>query len=176
MRGPQAHAIWREFRWRNKSDHITHQPNLSEEQVTAKVIASGTEGGGCNGEVDGLINQPIVSGVLAVRAVVFDRNYSGYIDQYPTNPNNYLAVLPGPVDKDINSEQTPLADASPSRRSPPASFPPLSRRIINKIRTWGAPFTFDALPGSFSRPRSPKPPGSRAIHRPNAVVHADAAR
>ena len=27
-------------------------------------------------------------------------------DQYPTDPNNYLAVLPGPVDRNINTEQT----------------------------------------------------------------------
>ena len=91
LRGPQG-TLYGASSFGGTIRYITHQPNLSEEQVTAKVIASGTEGGGFNGEVDGLINQPIIPGYLAIRAMVFDRNNSGYIDQYPTDPNNYLAV------------------------------------------------------------------------------------
>src|SRR5580698_5698837 len=102
LRGPQG-SLYGASSFGGTVRYITNQPDLTEEHVTAKVTASGTDGGGPNEEVDGLINQPIIPGYLAGRAIVFDRNNSGYINQYRTDPNNYLAILPGPVDRDINT-------------------------------------------------------------------------
>jgi len=82
LRGPQG-SLYGASSFGGTVRYITNQPNLAEEHVTAQVTASGTEDGGFNEEADGLINQPIIPGYLAVRAMVFDRNNSGYIDQYP---------------------------------------------------------------------------------------------
>jgi outer membrane receptor for ferrienterochelin and colicin len=149
LRGPQG-SLYGASSFGGTVRYITSQPNLSEEHVTAKVTASGTEDGGFNEEVDGLINQPIVPGYLAVRAMVFDRNNSGYIDQYPTDPNNYLAVLPGPVDKNINTEQT-FGGRIAIEAKPIEEFSATLAAYYQHMDL-GAPFTFDSPPGGFSDP------------------------
>src|SRR5258708_30082714 len=68
LRGPQG-SLYGASSFGGTVRYITYQPNLSEEHVTAKLTASGTEGGGFNEEVDGLINQPIIPGNLGVRAM-----------------------------------------------------------------------------------------------------------
>jgi iron complex outermembrane receptor protein len=149
LRGPQG-SLYGASSFGGTVRYITNQPNLTEEHVTAKVIASGTENGGFNEEVDGLFNQPIIPGYLAVRAMVFDRNNSGYIDQYPTDPSNYLAVLPGPVNKDINTEQT-FGGRIAIEAKPVDQFSATLAAYYQHMDL-GAPFTFDAPPGSFSDP------------------------
>jgi len=149
LRGPQG-SLYGASSFGGTVRYITNQPNLSEEHVTAKLTASGTEGGGFNEEVDGLINQPIIPGNLGVRAMVFDRNNSGYIDQYPTDPNNYLAVLPGPVDKKINTEQT-FGGRIAIEAKPIDEFSATLAAYYQHMDL-GAPFTFDSPPGSFSDP------------------------
>jgi iron complex outermembrane receptor protein len=149
LRGPQG-SLYGASSFGGTVRYITNQPNLSEEHVTAKVTASGTEDGGFNEEVNGLINQPIIPGYLAVRAMVFDRNNSGYIDQYPTDPSNYLAILPGPVDKNINTEQT-FGGRVAVEAKPIDDFSATLAAYYQHMDS-GAPFTFDAPPGSFSDP------------------------
>ena len=149
LRGPQG-SLYGASSFGGTVRYITNPPNLSEERITAKVTASGTEDGGFNEEVDGLINQPIVPGYLAVRAMLFDRNNSGYIDQYPTDPNNYLAVLPGPVDKNINTEQT-FGGRIAIEAKPIDEFSATLAAYYQHMDL-GAPFTFDFPPGSFSDP------------------------
>jgi iron complex outermembrane recepter protein len=173
LRGPQG-SLYGASSFGGTVRYITNQPNLGEEHVTAKVTASGTEDGGFNQEFDGLINQPVIPGYLAVRAMVFDRNISGYIDQYPTDPNNYLAVLPGPVDKNINTEQTfggrvaivvkPIDDFS-------ATLAAYYQHMY-----LGAPFTFDAPPGSFSDPiqsRLVREPSTDRVQLYTLTLHGD---
>jgi iron complex outermembrane recepter protein len=149
LRGPQG-SLYGASSFGGTVRYITNQPNLTEEHVTAKVTGSGTQDGGFNEEVDGLINQPVIPGYLAVRAMVFDRNNSGYIDQYPTDPNNYLAVLPGPVDKNINTEQT-FGGRIAIEAKPIDEFIATLAAYYQHMDL-GAPFTFDAPPGSFSDP------------------------
>jgi iron complex outermembrane recepter protein len=149
LRGPQG-SLYGASSFGGTVRYITNQPNLSEEHATAKVTASGTEDGGFNEEVDGLINQPIIPGYLAVRAMMFDRNNSGYLDQYPTDPNNYLAVLPGPVDKNINTEQT-FGGRVAIEAKPIDGFSATLAAYYQHMDL-GAPFTFDSPPGSFSDP------------------------
>ena len=159
LRGPQG-SLYGASSFGGTVRYITNQPNLSEEHVTAKVTVSGTGGGGFNEEIDGLINQPIMPGYLAVRAMVFDRNNSGYIDQYPTDPNNYLAVLPGPVDKNINTEQT-FGGRIAIEAKPIDEFSAIFA-VYYQHMDLGAPFTFDSPPGSFSDPTQ-----SRLVREPS---------
>jgi iron complex outermembrane recepter protein len=149
LRGPQG-SLYGASSFGGTVRYITNQPNLIEEQVTAKVTGSGTHDGGFNEEVDELINQPLIPGYLAVRTMVFDRNNSGYIDQYPTDPHNYLAVLPGPVDKNINTEQT-FGGRIAVEAKPIDEFSATLTAYYQHMDL-GAPFTFDAPPGSFSDP------------------------
>jgi iron complex outermembrane receptor protein len=149
LRGPQG-SLYGASSFGGTVRYITNQPDLTEEHVTAKVTASGTDGGGPNEEVDGLINQPIIPGYLAVRAMAFDRNNSGYIDRYPTDPNNYLAVLPGPVDKNINTEHT-FGGRVAIEAKPIDEFSATLAAYYQHMDL-GAPFTFDSPPGSFSDP------------------------
>ena len=125
-------------------------PNLTEEHATAKVTASDTDGGAPNEEVDALINQPLMPGYLAVRAMAFDRNNGGYINQYPTDPNNYLAVLPSPVNRDINTEQT-FGGRVAIEAKPTDEFSAILAAYYQHMDL-GAPFTFDAPPGTFTDP------------------------
>jgi len=149
LRGPQG-SLYGASSFGGTVRYITNQPNLTEEHVTAKVTASDTDGGGPNEEVDALINQPLIPGMLAVRAMAFDRNYSGYIDQYPTDPNNYLAVLPGPVNKDINTEQT-FGGRIVLEAKPTDEFSATLAAYYQHMDL-GAPFSFDAPPGRFNDP------------------------
>jgi iron complex outermembrane receptor protein len=52
LRGPQG-SLYGASSFGGTVRYITNQPNLSEEHVTAKVTASGTEDGGFNEEVNG---------------------------------------------------------------------------------------------------------------------------
>jgi iron complex outermembrane recepter protein len=149
LRGPQG-SLYGASSFGGTVRFITNQPNLTEEHVTAKVVASDTDGGGPNEEVDALINQPLIPGHLAVRAMTFYRNSSGYIDQYPTDPNNYLAVLSGPVDKNINTEQT-FGGRIAIEAKPIDEFSATLAAYYQHMDL-GAPFTFDSPPGSFSDP------------------------
>lgn len=130
--------------------YITNQPDLSQTHVIAKATGSYTDGGGPNEEVDALVNQPLIPGYLAVRAMAYQRDYDGYIDRYPTAPNNYFAVLPGPVDKDINTEHT-YGGRIALEAQPIEEF---SATLSATYQTTdlGAPFTFDEPPGSLDNP------------------------
>jgi iron complex outermembrane recepter protein len=149
LRGPQG-SLYGASSFGGTVRYITIQPNLTEEHIAAKVTASYTDGGGPNEEVDALINQPLIPGYLALRAMVFDRNNSGYIDQYPTDPYNYLAVLQGPVDRRVNTEQT-FGGRVAIEAKPTDEF---SATLVAYYQHMdlGAPFTFDAPPGSFADP------------------------
>ena len=176
LRGPQG-SLYGAGSFGGTVRYITTQPILGEEHVTAKVTASGTEDGGLNEEVDGLINQPIIPDNLAVRAMVFDRNSSGYIDQYPTNPNNYLAILPGPVDKNINTEQT-FGGRIAIEAKPIDTFSATIAAYYQHMDL-GAPFTFDAPPGSFNDPiqsRLVREPSTDQVQLYALTLHGDVQR
>jgi iron complex outermembrane receptor protein len=160
LRGPQG-SLYGASSFGGTVRYITNQPNLTEEHVTAKVTVSDTDGGGANEEVDALVNQPLVPGYLAARAMVFDRYNSGYIDQRPTDPNNYLAVVPGPVDRDINTEKT-FGGRVAIEAKPTDEFSATLAAYYQRMDL-GAPFTFDAPPGSFSDPIQ-----SRLVREPSA--------
>jgi iron complex outermembrane recepter protein len=149
LRGPQG-TLYGAGSFGGTVRYITNQPNLTETQVTAKTTLSDTDGGGFNQEVDGLVNQPLVQGSVAVRAMAFERDYDGYIDRYPTDPHNYLAVLPGPVDRDVNTEKT-YGGRVAIEAKPTDSFSATLSAFYQRMDL-GAPFTFDEPPGTFDDP------------------------
>jgi iron complex outermembrane recepter protein len=149
LRGPQG-SLYGAGSFGGTLRYITNQPDLTEQHASAKATVSGTEGGGPNEEVDGLINQPLIDGYVALRAMAFERDYSGYINQYPTDPHDYLAVLPGPVDRDINTEQT-YGGRMAIEAKPIDEFTATLAAYYQRLHL-GAPFTFDAPPGSFEDP------------------------
>jgi iron complex outermembrane recepter protein len=149
LRGPQG-TLYGASSFGGTVRYITKQPNLNETHLTAKATLSDTDGGGFNQEVDALVNQPLIPGYVAVRAMVFERDYSGYIDRYPTDPNNYLAVLPGPVDQNINTEHT-YGGRVAIEAKPNDAFSATLAAYYQRTDL-GAPFTFDSPPGSFDDP------------------------
>lgn len=149
LRGPQG-TLYGASSFGGTIRYITNQPDLQQTQATVKTTLSGTDGGGFNQEVDGLVNLPLVPGTVALRAMAFERDYDGYIDRYPTNPNNYLAVLSGPVAHDVNTEKT-FGGRVALEAKPTDSFSATLSAYYQKMDL-GAPFTFDDPPGSFDNP------------------------
>jgi iron complex outermembrane receptor protein len=149
LRGPQG-TLYGASSFGGTVRYITNQPNLNETHVTAKATLSDTDGGGFNQEVDALVNQPLIPGYVAVRGMVFERDYSGYIDRYPTDPHNYLAVLPGPIDRNVNTEHT-YGGRVAIEAKPSDAFSATLAAYYQRTDL-GAPFTFDSPPGSFDDP------------------------
>lgn len=149
LRGPQG-TLYGASSFGGTVRYITNQPNLSDTHVAVKTTLSDTDGGGFNQEIDALVNQPLIPGYAAVRAMVFERDYSGYIDRYRTDPNNYLAVLPGPIDRNINTEHT-YGGRIAVEAKPTDSFSATLTAYYQRMDL-GGQFTFDSPPGSFSDP------------------------
>jgi iron complex outermembrane receptor protein len=149
LRGPQG-TLYGASSFGGTLRYITNQPDLTDTHATVKTTLSETDGGGFNQEVDGLVNQPLIPGEVAVRAMAFERDYDGYIDRYPTNPNNYLAVLSGPVVHDINTEKT-YGGRVALEAKPTDSFSATLSAYFQDMEL-GAPFTFDDPPGTFDDP------------------------
>jgi iron complex outermembrane receptor protein len=149
LRGPQG-TLYGAGSFGGTVRYITNQPDLTQTHATAKATLSDTDGGGLNEEVDGLVNAPLIPGGLGLRAMAFERDYDGYIDRYPTNPNNYLAALSGPLDHDINTEKT--YGGRVALEAKPTDFFSATLAAYFQDMRLGAPFTFDSPPGTFDNP------------------------
>ncbi len=120
--------------------------------MTAKATLSDTDGGGFNQEVDASVNQPLVPGIRR-RAGAWCLNVIivRYIEiGTRTDPDNYLAVLPGPVDKNVNTEHT-YGGRVAIEAKPIDAFSATLAAYYQRTDL-GAPFTFDSPPGSFDNP------------------------
>jgi iron complex outermembrane receptor protein len=149
LRGPQG-TLYGASSFGGTVRYITNQPDLTETHATAKTTLSDTDRGGFNQEVDSLLNLPLIPGYVAVRAMAFERDYSGYIDRYPTDPNNYLAVLSGPADMNVNTEKTYGGRISIEAK-PTDAFSATLSAFYQRMDLGGA-YTFDDPPGSFDHP------------------------
>jgi iron complex outermembrane recepter protein len=146
LRGPQG-TLYGASSMGGTVKYITGRPNLLETQATVKSTLSDTDGGGLNYEVSSLLNEPLVPGHVAVRAIAFYRDEDGYIDRYPVDPNNYLGALAGPVTKNVNTEKS-YGMRLGLEIAPNESFSVRPSVWIQRTRL-GAPFTIDDPPGSF---------------------------
>ncbi len=147
LRGPQG-TLYGASSMGGTVRYITNRPDLTDSYVTLGTVLSYTEGGGPNEEVSALVNTPLASGRVGLRAMAFARNNEGYIDRYPTDPQDYLGVLPGPVEKNANSEFTyggrVVLEAQPNDALS------VTLSATYQDMDLDAPFTFDKPPGSFS--------------------------
>jgi iron complex outermembrane receptor protein len=76
--------------------YITNQPNLSEFGGSIEGNVNTLEDGGTGGHVKGMINVPLVEGVLGLRAVAYHTEYAGFIDALREG---------GSVSEDVNDGQ-----------------------------------------------------------------------
>jgi iron complex outermembrane recepter protein len=163
LRGPQG-TLYGASSMGGTVKYVTHQPDLSEQQAWFDTTVSDTAHGGLNYQFSGMLNQPIVSDELALRVVGFYRYQDGYIDRYPIDPNNYLASAPGPVAKDVNTENAYGVRAAVEFK--PTDSLTITPSVFVQRMNLGAPFTFDSPPGSFSNPiqtRDVKEPSSDTL-------------
>jgi outer membrane receptor protein involved in Fe transport len=158
LRGPQG-TLYGASSLGGTVKYITNQPDLRATHASVKATLSDTHGGGVNEELDALVNLPLSPDRIGLRASVYQRQYSGYIDRYPTDPNNYLGVLSGPVDRDVNTEKTYGARVALEMR-PNDSLSVTLAATYQNMRS-GAPFQFDHPQGSFDNPIQ-----SRLLHEP----------
>jgi iron complex outermembrane recepter protein len=149
LRGPQG-TLYGASSLGGTVKYVTNQPNLDAAQESVKMTLSDTQGGGWNTEVDGIVNQPIAEGSAGLRLVGFYRDYDGYLDRYQTDPNNYLAVLPGPSFRDVNTERTYGGRLSAEVKLGD-TFTVVPSVLLQRTDLGGT-FTFDDPPGSFDNP------------------------
>jgi iron complex outermembrane receptor protein len=81
LRGPQG-TLYGEGSEGGTIRIVTNKPDASAFSGQIYALGSGTDRGGFNDEVDGMINAPLVADKLAVRAVALWSDYDGWI----TNP------------------------------------------------------------------------------------------
>ncbi|MDB6084195.1 MAG: TonB-dependent receptor [Gammaproteobacteria bacterium] len=92
LRGPQG-TLYGSGSMGGTVKLVTNQPDLNVFSVSAKADGSRTTGGGDNGDINAMLNIPIIDGKLALRLVGTDERNSGWIDRVvvpnlglPTNP------------------------------------------------------------------------------------------
>ena len=149
LRGPQG-TLYGASSMGGTVKYVTRQPDLVATQAYVKTSVSDTDDGGVNYEVSGLINQPLITGVAALRAIAFYRSADGYIDRYSIDPNNYLNPSPGPVANNVNTEKTYGVRLSVEIK--PNDSLAITPSVFVQRMNLGAPFTFDEPPGSFQNP------------------------
>ncbi len=96
---------------------ITNQPNLSKDEAAVKVEGSGTQHGGGNYRLDGMVNVPLIEDRAALRVVATYKDFSGFINReigvWAPNPNvppgspayPVSPAQPTSVIKDVNTEK-----------------------------------------------------------------------
>lgn len=146
LRGPQG-TLYGDSSMGGTVRYITVQPKLDVTEGDASAELSDTDGGGLNYQASGTLNAPLIAGLAAVRATVFDRDFDGYIDRYPIDPNNYLAASAGPVDRNVNTEKT--YGGRVSVRLQPVGGISVTPSVLFQRTDLGGTFTVDDPPGSF---------------------------
>ena len=122
LRGPQG-TLYGSSSMGGAIRLITNQPDTHAFAATAQLIGSGTEGGGPNYGVSGMLNLPLVDNKLALRIVGTDSYTSGWIDRIalsdfplPTNGGltrgDVLAATPSAVHRNANWTQSEGARAT----------------------------------------------------------------
>jgi outer membrane receptor protein involved in Fe transport len=96
---------------------ITNQPKLNQDEGAVKIEGSGTQHGGGNYRLDGMINIPLIADRAALRIVATYKDFSGFINReigvWAPNPNvpagapayPVSPATPSSVIKDVNTEK-----------------------------------------------------------------------
>jgi len=134
---------------------ITNQPNLDKYQATEEVVGSGTDGGGLNQSVNGMVNIPLIKDQLALRLVGSETQNSGWIDQIvvadlppvtgPTRVN--VGKLPVLADNhDVNRED--LAGGRATLLYTPTDRLSITASVFYQQLELGGPSAYDSNPGT----------------------------
>lgn len=67
---------------------ISRQPDYDQRQAQVSTDVSATESGGLSNSIDGMLNLPVISDTLAVRAVGYETVDSGYVDNVRLGTSN----------------------------------------------------------------------------------------
>jgi outer membrane receptor protein involved in Fe transport len=151
LRGPQG-TLYGSSSMGGTIRYISHRPDLNEFSGSADVTTSHTQGSGeLNKIFDAVINVPLVSDVLAVRAAGFYQGWSGYIDRYSISPAAYQGIDPNvPVQKDANTSR--LWGGRVSLEYKPNEHIDILPAVLLQKTEIDAPFTFDSPAGSTNHP------------------------
>ena len=150
LRGPQG-TLYGSSSMGGTVRYITNQPNLDKVEGRMTADLSDTAHGGFNGNLNGVINLPIVEGKVALRVAAYVRHDDGYIDRYAIDPTNYLAAAPGAKkENNVNTYKTYGARAVLLIK--PNENLSITPSFMYQYVRLGTPFTFDAVPGSLNNP------------------------
>jgi iron complex outermembrane receptor protein len=138
---------------------ITNQPDLGRFQATAGLIASETDGGGLNNGEHGMVNIPLLPGILALRIVGSDEYTAGWIDRtvegnFPLETSGGLTrgnVLASPVlsnFKDVNNERRKMARAEVTWKAMESLT--ITPTILYLMDRQGGLSAFDSVPGTLA--------------------------
>ncbi|HYE48919.1 MAG TPA: TonB-dependent receptor [Azospirillaceae bacterium] len=67
---------------------VTRKPDLERVEGSGEVTLSDTKGGSLNTKVAGMVNVPLIEDTLALRAVAYQRNNDGFIDNVTLGQEN----------------------------------------------------------------------------------------
>jgi outer membrane receptor protein involved in Fe transport len=88
LRGPQG-TLYGEGSEGGTIRIVTNKPDSTAYQAEIYAVGSGTEHGGANGEVDGMLNIPLVTDKLALRLDALWSDYDGWISNPSIGRNHY---------------------------------------------------------------------------------------
>lgn len=147
LRGPQG-TLYGSSSMGGTVKYVTYQPDLNRVEIKLQGQAAGIDGGGPDSLLNGTVNIPLIQDKLAARVTAYYHYQGGYIDRYPIDPNNYLAVEPDSSPKhDVNTENSTGARAQ-LRFQPDATLS-ITPSIFYQYMRLGAPFQVDVPPGSL---------------------------
>lgn len=148
LRGPQG-TLYGSSSMGGTVKYVSFQPNLTKTEFKFSGEASGTDGGGPNATLNATANIPLIEDKLAFRATVYDQYEGGWINRYPIDPNNYLAVQPGGHAKDDVNTESNVGFRAQLRFQPDATLS-ITPSILYQYMRLGAPFQIDVPPGSLT--------------------------
>jgi outer membrane receptor protein involved in Fe transport len=148
LRGPQG-TLYGSSSMGGTVKYVSFQPNLTTTQFKFGGEASGTDGGGPNATLNATANIPIIQDKLALRATVYDQYEGGWINRYPIDPNNYLAVEPGSHAKDDVNTESNVGFRAQLRFQPDSTLS-ITPSVFYQYMRLGAPFQIDVPPGSLT--------------------------
>jgi len=153
LRGPQG-TLYGSGSMGGTIKLITNQPDSHGYHASAQTILSGTQGGGFNHTVNGMINIPLISDVLALRIVGSESHTSGWIDRkvesdFPVSGLTRGDVQNGTVTatyKGSNAEQTYALRAA--IQYTPNAHLTITPSIFYQNLHQDGPSAFDSTPGT----------------------------
>jgi outer membrane receptor protein involved in Fe transport len=155
LRGPQG-TLYGSGSMGGTIKLVTNQPDPNHFSASAQTIGSGTQDGGFNYGINGMVNLPLLADTLALRIVGTDTYTDGWIDRkvlnpFPVESNGGTTrgdVLTTPVAKTYtDTNWTRLQGGRATLQWTPADGLTISPSVFFQRVTQGAPNFVDSPPG-----------------------------